>query len=76
MSNTRVLTVGNNVKVLISYSTVVACIVEGEAYKTAKKWSRTTSKHINQFFRDEFLIPSEAMEQPQAFFDDLITIKK
>lgn len=76
MANTTVLTVGKGVKVLISYTTTVAAVVDGTAYKTAKKWSRTTSKHIAQFLRDEFHTPSEALEKPQSFFDDLLTVKQ
>lgn len=38
--------------ILFSYSTPVACHVIGKGYlKTSKKWSATTSKHINQWLK-------------------------
>lgn len=40
------------VTVFFSYQTPVACHVEGVGYfKTSKKWSVTTSRHINQWLR-------------------------
>ena len=45
--------------VLYSYETPVALIVGGSnrAYKTDRKWSVTTSKHINQWLRKEGFDP-------------------
>jgi hypothetical protein len=40
----------NGNTVLFSYSTPVACHIPGQGfYRTTKQWSRTTSKHINQW---------------------------
>lgn len=56
------------VKVLFSYKTAVACqYIDGATYRTATKWSRTTSKHINNW-----LAGRAATEKPQPFFDNLI----
>ena len=63
-SNKTELTFGN-VQVLFSYETPVACWMNGEYFKTDKKWSRTTSKHINSWVH-------LATEKPQSFFDNLV----
>lgn len=53
--------------ILFSYSTPVACCINGEDYyRTSKKWSATTSRHINQW-----LDGVKAQEKPQEFFDNL-----
>lgn len=44
---------GNNF-FLISYDTPVAALIKGEFYKTSKKWSKTTSKHINKWVGDNY----------------------
>lgn len=51
--NSRVLDTPTR-KILISYSTIVAYFDKkaGKYYKTSKKWSNTTSKHIDLFFKD------------------------
>ena len=42
----------NGTRVLFSYNTPVACHVIGKGFlKTNKKWSITTSKHINQWLK-------------------------
>tara|TARA_R110000796_G_scaffold209267_1_gene325615 strand:+ start:80 stop:337 length:258 start_codon:yes stop_codon:yes gene_type:complete len=47
--------------VLYSYEIPVALIVSSgnRAYKTDRKWSVTTSKHINQWLRAEGFDPKE-----------------
>jgi len=57
----------NNVTVFVSYNTPVAAIIDGRVYRTSKKWSVTTSKHINQWL--EGMI---AEEKDQEFFDNLL----
>lgn len=57
---------GGNVLVLFSYQTPVAAFVDGKAFKTSKKFSRTTSRHISAWFDGE-----DAEEKPQAFFNAL-----
>lgn len=58
--------------VLFSYNTPVACYLPhpcGELsagwYRTSKKWSRTTSKHINAW------VPRDAMAIDQHILDSL-----
>ena len=55
-----------NARILFSYRTPVAAWVGGNAYRTEKRWSVTTSKHINQW-----LDGVKAEQRPQAFFDNL-----
>ena len=65
-SNQTVVIV-DNANILFSYETPVAAIIDGDYYKTEKKWSRTTTRHIN-----DWLDGDEATEKPQEFFDNLI----
>ena len=54
--------------VLFSYKTPVACHhYNGKTYRTAKFWSKTTSRHINQW-----LDGREAEEIGQDFLDNLV----
>ena len=59
--------------ILFSYSTPVACYLDnGSGYlngyfRTDKKWSATTTRHINKW-----LGSIKAIEQPQEFFDNLV----
>lgn len=52
--------------VLFSYAVPVAAEVEGKFYRTAYNWSRTTTRHIN-----EWLEGRTAEVVPQEFLDDL-----
>lgn len=57
--------------VLFSYSTPVA-LYELKTYRyfrTGKKWSKTTSRHINKW-----LDGVQAQEMPQEFFDNYLTL--
>ena len=59
-----------NIHVLISYETPVAMMdVSGQVFVTAKKWSRTTSKHINKWIGTTAATP---VTKPQEFFDNLL----
>jgi hypothetical protein len=60
-----------SLKVLFSYNTPVACIKEIDAYRTNKKWSNTTSKHINKWLQvhPEVLV---VQYRPQEYFDNLL----
>ena len=64
---------GKKYDVLFSYETPVAAkdVKTGEVFKTSKKWSATTSKHISKWLAGE-----KASEKPQEFFDDLDESKK
>jgi len=54
--------------ILISYKTPVACFISGEGfYRTDTFHSVTTSRHINQW-----LDGREALELPQNYFDSLL----
>lgn len=54
-------------QVLFSYSTPVAAYENGVGfYRTSKKWSTTTTKHINRF-----LDGAKAEEKSQEWFDNL-----
>lgn len=61
---------GDNI-VLFSYETPVACILNGSnvGLKTERKWSVTTSKHINAFFGRHGI--DTINEKPQEFFEGL-----
>jgi hypothetical protein len=60
------ITLHNGKKVLFSYCTPVASWEEGQFYKTEKKWSNTTTRHINKW-----LAGTPAEPQDQTFFDNL-----
>ena len=66
-SNMTQLDLADGTSVLFSYSTPVACLTDNGYYRTAKKWSVTTSRHINKWL-DGVL----AKEQPQEFFNELV----
>lgn len=55
--------------VLFSYATPVASFDKAtySFNRTSKKWSMTTSRHINKW-----LDGAKAIEQPQTYFDDLL----
>lgn len=64
-SNKNEITLADGTQVLFSYATPVAAWVNGEYFKTAKKWSNTTTRHINSWTH-------LATEKPQEYFDNLI----
>lgn len=55
--------------ILVSYSTpVAACMNDGSGFiRTSKKWSQTTTKHINKW-----LDGAKAREVDQAVLDNLL----
>lgn len=63
----------DGVVILFSYSTPVAAFVSTVSnlpagwYKTNKKHSKTTSKHVNQWYSGEY------QEKDQQWFDNLIS---
>lgn len=57
-----------NARILVSYETPVAAVIDGVSYRTEKKWSNTTAKHITQWGA-KFGTP-----KPQAFFDELLKV--
>ena len=63
-----------NMTVLFSYKTPVAVMIdEGLGYvfyRTNKRWSNTTSRHINQWLGTYGKVASE---KPQEYFDNLLS---
>jgi hypothetical protein len=57
---------------LFSYSTPVACYNKHtlDYSRTSKKWSMTTTRHINKW-----LDGVKAIEQPQEYFDNLLSVE-
>ena len=62
-SNMTQLDLADGTSVLFSYRTPVACLTDNGYYRTSKKWSVTTSRHINKWL-DGVL----AKEHPQQYF--------
>ena len=58
--------------ILFSYKTPVASTMKstGEYFKTSKFWSKTTSRHMNKWFKEFGEI--KIQEKPQEYFDDLL----
>tara|TARA_R110000764_G_scaffold218067_1_gene305354 strand:+ start:110 stop:391 length:282 start_codon:yes stop_codon:yes gene_type:complete len=67
-SNMTQATFQSGLEILFSYSTPVAAKYRGTSFKTTKKWSSTTSRHINKWL--EF--PAGATPLPQSSFDSLM----
>lgn len=60
---------GDGRVVFVSYETPVAALIKGEYFKTTKKWSKTTSRHVNSWIGD----PTQVVTlKPQEFFDKLL----
>ena len=53
-SNMTIVNFVNGNEVLISYDTVVAGRINEKLVKTDKKWSATTTRHINKYFKLEW----------------------
>jgi hypothetical protein len=64
-SNKNEITLADGTQVLFSYATPVAAWINEEFFKTSKKWSNTTTRHINSWTH-------LATEKPQEFFDNLV----
>jgi hypothetical protein len=71
--------VNDNLTVFFSYKTPVAAWVSGEGYlRTDKKWSVTTSRHINRWLADSYIDKrgvndGSAKFRPQEYFDKLLS---
>ena len=71
-SNMTEMELNNGILVLFSYKTPVAAHVPGEGFKrTSKKWSVTTSRHINKWIKDIHGGSDKIEELPQSYFDSL-----
>ena len=66
-SNQTQINLANGDSDFFSYRTPVACLTANGNYRTSKKWSVTTTRHINKWL-DGVL----AKEQPQEYFDSMV----
>lgn len=67
----------NDWLVFFSYKTPVVAIsrTDGKAYQTSKYWSKTTSRHVNNYLKERGRYPlgsSEVEKKDQSFFDSLV----
>ena len=73
-SSQFVVELDGGLEVLFSYLTPVACRwTNGSSntyYKTAKKWSPTTSRHVNNYIGRGFPL---VIEKDQSYFDALLS---
>jgi len=71
-SNMTEIETAGGITVLFSYSTPVACHIQGEGYyRTDKHHSVTTSRHINKWLALNGACVRDAVK-PQAYFDGLV----
>jgi hypothetical protein len=77
-ANMTELHVNDNLTILFSYKTPVAAWISGLGYlRTDKKWSNTTTRHINQWLAESYIDKQgvndgSAKFKPQEFFDRLV----
>jgi len=69
-NNLTEITTASNNQILVSYETPVAAHIEGVYYKTAKKWSQTTTRHLSFWLESV-----KAVEKEQSFFDNLMAVQ-
>lgn len=70
-ANQTELHMDNGVRVLFSYQTPVAAIKGEKGFYTARKWSRTTTRHVKQWTCSQENLNVSWQEEPQPFFDVL-----
>ena len=75
-SNMTELALFHGMKVLVSYETPVAMYTPYEPqeglYRTRKKWSATTTRHINKWLSQFEHLNISVEELPQEYFDNLL----
>ena len=69
-SNMNELHLNDSTRVLFSYSTPVASLSGDKVLLTEKKWSQTTTRHINKWLAT--LSYTKLNVEPQSFFDNLV----
>ena len=69
-NNLTEITTASNDKILVSYETPVAAHIEGVYYRTAKKWSQTTTRPLSFWLESV-----KAVEKEQSFFDNLMAVQ-
>lgn len=67
----------SDLKVLFSYRTPVAFVNKetGIFYKTSKKWSRTTSRHISQWLAEFPYSRGNVHEVDQETIDKIVEVR-
>jgi hypothetical protein len=65
--NASLLVLDDKNEILFSYETPVAALYDGTAVVTSKRYSTTTSRHIN-----EWLEGRDSIVQEQEWFDTLL----
>lgn len=65
-ANQTVITLSSGCEVFFSYETPVAAIFDGVSYKTDRKYSTTTTRHINAWLGNS---GKNAIVKPQSYFD-------
>lgn len=68
-SNSHIVFINGN-SYLFSYDTLVAMNVDRQLFRTDKKWSNTTSKHINAYFGRYSYSVDEVKNIPQTELDN------
>jgi hypothetical protein len=72
-SNQTEILLADGTTVLFSYSTPVAALVAGKGWvRTSQKWSATTTKHINAWFRKHRGSTDGVPSVPQSEVDQLV----
>jgi hypothetical protein len=71
-SNMTELTLANGDRVLFSYETPVALFTQDEFVQTNKKWSKTTTKHINKWFSLSGWLLATNRYENQEYFNNLV----
>ena len=75
-SNMTELSFDEGTRILFSYQTPVAGRHSDTFFKTATKYSRTTSRHIKKYFSDEFDWDSDSVvEYRQESIDSILNDK-
>lgn len=70
--NQTILTLNNGDRIGFSYETPVVAVVGGEAFRTEKKFSVTTSRHCSKLLSHMSYSSEPATLKPQSFFEGLI----
>ena len=73
-ANQTQITLPNGTIVFVSYKTPVAAFIVGKGIiRTSKKWSVTTTKHINAWIREEFSPYVSVEEVEQRELDTILS---
>ncbi len=65
-ANQTVVTLSSGCQVFFSYETPVAATFDGISYKTDRKYSNTTTRHINAWLGNG---GKNAIVKPKSYFD-------